>query len=167
MLLKFLNGYSRNDSEFYILKINWFLTGFFGGTNNRQAITTFDWTTMEYTSHSPQLFGNRGVQTSCALVNGQNGEKLVAVATGGTAGMEAWNPIDETVKYLTVDFPIKTMSGQMFSVLGGDQLLLYSSTEIWNYNQANNTWIKIGNMLQDRRFFVALPVKNISCQQVL
>ena len=119
---------------------------------------------MEYTSHSPQLKLNR-VYSTCALLNGDNGEKVVAIAGGVSIGMEAWNPIDRTVKYLTSDFPPKDNGGcsQMLSIQSGEQLILYKAGEIWNYFQVNNSWIKIGNTIQKRVNFLALPVKKISC----
>ena len=119
---------------------------------------------MEYTSHSPQLKLNR-VYSTCALLNGGNGKKVVAIAGGVTIGMEAWNPFDKTVKYLTADFPPPDINGfsQMLSIQSGEQLILYKAGEIWNYLQINNSWIKIGNSLQKRVSFLALPVKKISC----
>ena len=140
------------------------LTGFFGGSNNQAAITTFNWSSMQYTSHSPELNIDRSDST-CTLLNGDNGEKVVAIAGGRSMGMEAWNPIDQTVKYLTADFPPANHAGcsQMLSIQSGEQLILYKDGEIWNYFQVNNSWVKIGNTIQKRVNFLALPVKKISC----
>ena len=140
------------------------LTGFFGAFNNPTAITTFNWTSMQYTSHSPLLNLNR-CDSTCALLNGDNGEKVVAIAGGYSVGMEAWNPNDKTVKYLTADFPPKDIAGfsQMLTIQSGEKLLLYRAGEIWNYIQINNNWIKIGNTIQKRVNFLALPVQKISC----
>ena len=131
---------------------------------NGQGITTFDWNTLKYTKHVPELSGNR-ISSSCALLNGKNEEKWVAIASGYSSGMEAWNPNNGIVKNLTVDFPHSFNGGygQMISIQGGDQLVLYTGTEILNYFGYNNSWIKRGNMLQPRVDFVALPVKKISC----
>ena len=59
---------------------------------------------MTYTKHKPELGGDRR-GSACAVVIGQNGEKLVAVAGGISSGMEAWNPADESVQILTTNFP--------------------------------------------------------------
>ena len=131
---------------------------------NGQGITTFDWNTLKYTKHAPELSGNR-ISSSCALLNGENEEKWVAIASGASSGMEAWNPNNGIVKNLTIDFPQPSNGqyGQMISIQGGAQLVLYTGTEIWNFFGSNNSWIKRGYMLQPRIDFVALPVKKISC----
>jgi hypothetical protein len=61
--------------------------------------------------------------SACALVKGQNGEDLVAVAGGSSAGMEVWNPLDGSVKLLT-DFPAAWPYGfpQMISANQGPML---------------------------------------------
>ena len=140
------------------------MTGFFGYSTNGHGITTFDWNTLEYTKHVPELTGNR-ISSSCALLNGENEEKWVAIASGYSSGMEAWNPNNGIVKNLTFNFPhpFNQEYGQMISIQHGDQLVLYTGTEIWNYFGSNNSWIKLGYMLQSRVDFVALPVKKISC----
>ena len=99
------------------------------------------------------------------MLNGANGDELVAIASGFSSGMEAWNPNDGTVKYLTTDFPLAKTSGsaQMISIQGGHQLVLYIEGEIWNYFGSNNSWSKLGNMMEQRIDFVALPVKKVSC----
>ena len=119
---------------------------------------------MELTRHVPELSGNR-VFSSCAVLNSENGEKLVAVASGYSPGMETWNTNNGTVKYVTTDFPHSFSGGyaQMISIDSGNQLLLYIEGEIWNYSQASKSWIKIGNMLQFRINSLALPLKNITC----
>ena len=131
---------------------------------NGQGITTFDWNTLKYTKHVPELSGNR-ISSSCALLNGKNEEKWVAIASGYSSGMEAWNPNNGIVKNLTFDFPhpFYEQYGQMISIQEGDQLVFYTGKEIWNYFGSNNSWTKLGFMLQPRIGFVALPVKKISC----
>ena len=140
------------------------MTGFFGDSTDGHGITTFDWNTMEYTKHIPELSGNR-ISSYCGLLNGDNGEQWVAVASGDSPGMEAWNPINGMLKNLTTTFPLPNceQSGQMISIQGGAQLVLYNENEIWNYFGSSNSWNKIGNMLQARLNFVALPVNKISC----
>ena len=85
-------------------KIDSTTTGFFGGANNPHGITTFNWETMTYTKHKPELSGDRR-GSACTVLTGQHGEKLVAVAGGISSGMEAWNPADESVQILTANFP--------------------------------------------------------------
>ena len=116
---------------------------------------------MEYTTHVEKLSGDRS-SGSCAMLIGENGEKLVAVASGSSSGMEAWNPNDGTVKFLTTDFPIPTSFARMISIQSGHQLVLYIVGEIWKYFGSNNSWIKIGNMMQSRMSFLALPLKNFT-----
>ena len=152
------------------LQINETTTAFLGGLNNYHAITTFDWTSKTYTSHETELTGSR-VYSSCALLNGENGEKLVAVASGSSPGMEVWNPNDGSVKTLTPDFPYKVLvgSGQLVSVQDGAELIFYQDLNnnyeqgVWKYTQADGSWLKIGDMLHPRAAFVALPVPNLTC----
>ena len=118
---------------------------------------------MEYTKHVPELSRYR-FSSSCAVLNGENGEKLVAIASRYSSGMETWNPNSGTVNNVTIDSPLASGNyGQMISIEGGDQLILYLDTGIWNYFRSNNSWIKLGNMLQPGLRFVALTVKKISC----
>jgi len=147
-------------------------TGFFGGLNNPKRILTLDWTTMEYTEHESQLYGTR-TSSACALLNGVNGETLVAIAGGLSPGLEVWNPIDDTVRVLTAEFP--KMSSYPYktpfvqSVNGATELIYYEEFEkegtsgVWRYFQGNNSWSKIGELLIARDDFVALPVSDIAC----
>ena len=82
---------------------------------------------MEYTKHTSQLIGERSY-SSCALLKGSEGEVLVAVASGNSAGMEVWNPADGSVKMLTSDFP--KYAGefpQLISVNDHSELIFYES----------------------------------------
>ena len=111
--------------------------------------------------------------STCAMVTGSNGEKLVVVAGGHSSGMEVWNPIDGSVNILTPDFPLATGAGlaQMISIKNGRELIFYEAAEkpeserngIWKYDVGTNTWTKIGEMKIARNDFVVLPVDNIPC----
>ncbi len=82
---------------------------------------------MEYTKHTSKLIGERRF-SACALLKGSEGEVLVAVASGASAGMEAWNPTDNSVKMLTPDFPPRTGEfPQLISVNDDSDLIFYES----------------------------------------
>jgi hypothetical protein len=82
---------------------------------------------MEYTKHTSKLIGSR-LRSACALLKGSEGEVLVAVASGGSAGMEVWNPADDSVKMLTPDFPPRTSEfPQLISVNDHSELIFYES----------------------------------------
>ena len=125
---------------------------------------------MEYTKHSPELTG-RYLYSSCALLKGDNGEKLVALVGGNTSpGMEVWNSNDGTVTTLTTDFPPKSDNAPfLVSVSDGEELIFYEAHNsnnqkgIWKYFQSNNTWTKIGEMIFARDDFVVLPVTGMTC----
>ncbi len=55
------------------------ITAFLSGNNYPYAITTFNWTTMDWKIHPVQLNGNRGT-CGCGLLRKNNGELLVAAA---------------------------------------------------------------------------------------
>ncbi len=127
---------------------------------------------MQYTKHTAVLSGFRQ-RSACALLKGSNGEILVAVAGGFAQGMEAWNPIDDSVKTLTSEFPL--YSGeypQMISVNGNTELIFYESSAsvgnpqgIWKYSLLTGNWTKIGAMLFLRGSFSVLPVDGVSCPE--
>ncbi len=127
---------------------------------------------MEYTEHKTQLIGSRS-SSACALLIGPNGETLVALAGGVSPGLEVWNPQTDKVTMLTAEFPTRSryegMTPFMISVNGASELIYYEEVEdenrsgIWRYNQANNSWSQIGNLLIARKNFVALPVSDIAC----
>ena len=154
------------------IQINDSTTAFLSGSNDHQGILTFDWTTMEYTKHSSQLSGDRRY-SACALLKGENGESLVAVASGLSAGLEVWNPVDGSVKNLTLDFPLASEGSRtpkMISIGDGSELIFYESIftgdpikGIWKYHLSNNTWTKLGEMIEGRDDFVVLPVEDVSC----
>jgi hypothetical protein len=154
------------------MQINDSTTAFLSGSNDPRGILTFDWTTMEYTKHSSQLSGDRQY-SACALLKGENGENLVAVASGRSSGMEVWNPVDGTVKNLTSDFPLYSgynRTPRMVSVGDGSELIFYESVitnnpakGVWKYHLSNNTWTQLGEMIEGRDDFAVLPVQGVSC----
>ena len=105
----------------------------------------------------------------CGLVTGPDGELLVAVAGGTKDGMEAWNPVDGSVRWLTPDFPKAFQYGipQLLSVKDGRYLIFYEAEYhyrgVYRYTGPSNTWTKIGEMTEARNDFAALPVQGISC----
>ncbi len=112
---------------FHFFQINETVTAFLSGSKDPHRILTFDWTTMEYTKHTSQLIGSRFL-SACALLKGSEGEVLVAVASGASAGMEVWNPTDDSVKMLTSDFPPRTGEfPQLISVNDDSDLIFYES----------------------------------------
>jgi hypothetical protein len=97
------------------------------GSKDSHRILTFDWTNMEYTKHTSQLIGSRK-RSACALLKGSDGVVLVAVASGYSAGMEVWNPADDSVKMLTSDFPkYASEFPQLISVNYHSELIFYES----------------------------------------
>ena len=127
---------------------------------------------MEYTEHKSQLTSSR-ISSACALLNGPNGEILVALAGGVSSGLEVWNPLSDSVTVLTAEFPIRSsyagMAPFMISVNGANELIYYDEVEeeersgIWRYHQGNNSWSQTGKLLFGRKNFVALPVIDIAC----
>jgi hypothetical protein len=125
---------------------------------------------MQYTKQSARLSAFRMFNT-CALLKGSNGETLVAVASGYTQGMEAWNPANGSVVTLTSNFPVASSEcPQMISVNGNYELIFYESSAstghlqgIWKYTTLTGTWTKIGSMLNPRGSFNVLPVDGVSC----
>ena len=126
---------------------------------------------MNYTYHKTVLIGDRQF-SSCALMKGDNGENLVAVAGGLSPGLEVWNPADGSVKLLTADFPEITDSfwiPQMISFEQGQKLIYYDPrhrTGIWHFDMHSKNWTKIGELLVAKSNFVALPVPNIACPKI-
>ena len=153
-----------------MLQINQTTTALLGGRLYPHGIFTYDWTTNEYTKHPKGFKGSRQF-SSCALLEGENGRKLVVIAGGNYEGMEVWNPDDETVQILTPDFPPQTMKDapQLISIGSGAGLILYQAENqekvqgIWRYFQEINTWTKVGDMIFARNDFVALPVEGLNC----
>ncbi len=128
---------------------------------------------MNFTKHEQTLFHNRRY-SACALLKGANGEKIVAIAGGISAGMEGWNPDDGTQKVISKDFPPSSgynRSAKMISVNGNSELIYYDTIRgeyipdkgIWKFNFSNNSWTQIGEMFEARDDFVVLPVSGISC----
>jgi hypothetical protein len=103
------------------------------GSKDPHRILTFDWTTMEYTQHTSKMIGSRFL-SACALLKGSEGEVLIAVASGYSAGMEVWNPADGSVKMLTPDFPPRTGEfPQLILINDNSDLIFYESL---SFNQA-------------------------------
>ena len=123
---------------------------------------------MEYTKQD-QVFQNDRRFSACAKLKGQNGETLIAVAAGIGSGMEVWNPANGNVTLLTPDFPVTYSAGfpAMVSVNQGSNLIYYEARDkgkgIFKYDVSDNNWTKIGEMLEARDDFAALPVFGIEC----
>ena len=124
---------------------------------------------MKYTDHGHKLAGKR-MFSACALLNG-NSE--VAIVSGLAAGIEVWNRIDGSVKVLNATFPLASgiaQTPQLVSVKNGQELIFFETWHrnspdkgIWKFTLSTNTWSKIGEMIFARDDFVALPVKDLSC----
>ena len=156
-------------------QLNATTTVFLGGYNDPVAIKTLDWNTLEYTVHNEELI-NEHQYGACALARGPRGEPLVAFASGTTAGLEIWDPESGTVTNVSPDFPPisgDVQSPKLVAVKGGSELIYYETgtTEvakpIYKYFVANNTWLRVGDMLVGRDDFFALPVRDITCQALL
>jgi len=126
---------------------------------------------MLYSLQSSRLIGNRD-GAPCALLKGTNGEKLVAIAGGVSSGIEVWNPADGSVKTLNDTFPLADFGThpQMIAANGNTELIFYESVfnavtlcGIWKFSQVTNAWTKIGEMLEGRGYFSALPAVGLSC----
>jgi hypothetical protein len=102
---------------------------------------------------------------------GINGEQLVAIAGGNSAGIEVWNPADGSVKTLNSTFPLVGPGPRMIAVNNNTELIFYESeysdgspNGIWKFSPViNNSWTKIGAMLNKGGYFSALPVDGFSC----
>ena len=103
-----------------------------------------------------------------------DGQKVVAIASGVSSGMEIWNLTDESVKTLTSGFPPASgdnQTPQMLSIKNGQSLIFYESwlyntnqnKGIYQYSAEDNDWTQIGEMLDARDDFIALPVKGLKC----
>jgi hypothetical protein len=153
-----------------LFQLNETITAFFAAEGDSHRIVTLDWTTLQYTRQDAQLSGDRRT-SACALLKGENGQQLVAVAGGPSPGMEVWNPQDGTVQTVSEDFPSGTGYGrQMVAVKGGSELIFYEfdmpapyAKVIYKYSQLSNTWTQIGEMILARNQFVVLPVDGIVC----
>jgi hypothetical protein len=141
------------------------------GLTDTTKILVFNWTTLLYSLQPSVLNGNR-FGAACTLLKGSKGETLVAIAGGKSAGLEVWNPADGSVKILNDTFPLSDSgtNSQMIAINGNIELIYYESacadgapTGIWKFSQVTNAWIRIGNMLQSRCYFSALPVAGVSC----
>jgi hypothetical protein len=118
---------------------------------------------------SRTVYPSKKMQFSC--FEGINGEKLVAIAGGNSnGGIEVWNSANGSVSTLNSTFPMAGSYPQMIAVNGNTELILYETADssgspkgIWKFSQVTNTWTKLGEMLQARGYFSALPVEGVSC----
>ena len=126
---------------------------------------------MEYSLLDEKLNSEHKYGT-CQKIRGANGETLVAIASGISAGLETWNSEARTVTNISPDFPPLSgdfKSPKMLAIKGGAELIYYATGSgevekpIYKYFVANNTWIEVGEMLFGRDDFMALPVRDISC----
>jgi hypothetical protein len=111
------------------------------GDIDSKRIIVFNWTTMSYSLQKSKLSANRELGT-CAILKGNNGEKLVAVASGYSKGIEVWNPADGSVKTLNSTFPPNGSVSRMIAVNGNTELIFYESNDspgrpqgIWKFSQ--------------------------------
>ena len=155
------------------------MTVILGGVNNRRRIVTFDWITMEYTEHNSTLIKER-VRSSCSVVKSREGQKVVAIAGGGTnsTGLEIWNPIDDSVEFLCDLLPSEEgqkteglQDPRMVPINGGSEILIYGGSfgggsrqnKIWRYSFENDSWDEFGKMRIEREEHVVLPVVGLQC----
>ena len=47
--------------------------------------------------------------------------------------------------------------------IGNSKNLLFYAKGIWRYEQTDNSWTKIGEMMVGRGSFVVLPVEDVTC----
>jgi hypothetical protein len=85
------------------------------------------------------------------MLKGINGEILVAIAGGYSAGIEVWNPADGSVKTLTSTFPLSGPGPQMIAVNGNTELIFYASNE--RYDSPKGVW-KFNQVLQNFYFYI-------------
>ena len=103
---------------------------------------------MQYTWHGDILQGSRQFG-SCALLRGDDGNEVVAIASGLSSGIEIWNPVDGSIKVLNDTFPpISGTNGtpKLLSVNSGLELIFY---ETWHYHSRDDV--------------AALPVTKLTC----
>jgi hypothetical protein len=152
-------------------KVDEITTVLLSGGIGTKRILVFKWTTMTYSLQVSKLNNSR-ISGACALMKGANGENLVAIAGGTSAGIEVWNPMDGSVKTLNSTFPLTDYgyNSQMMAVNGNTELIFFESCSsigepkgIWKFSQVTNAWTKIGEMLTSRSMFSALPVEGVSC----
>lgn len=93
--------------------------------------------------------------SSCGLIVGKNGQKVVAIVGGYTKkGMELWNPRSKSVELLWDVVPPELgasqsiNSGSMLTIKGGTEFIYYggyhgkSYDGIWKYVALYNNWTK-------------------------
>jgi hypothetical protein len=155
---------------FLYFQLNSTTTGFFDAMNYK---ITFDWTTMNYTNLPTEPSYDRRVCTACSLLNGKNGEKLLAavvfgaiVADFAVTQLAVWNPNDGSVTTLISEiFEVNAM----VSVKNGEELIMYQhygdrgGDGIFKYVRSDNFYALIGRLLVPRISTVVLPVTGMSC----
>ena len=97
------------------------------------------------------------IGSSCGLIQGKDGQEVVAIVGGSQKGMEIWNPIRKTVELLWDEIPAEKDFGsglfksELVPIEGEKEFILYgggewisSSTkdDIWKYVVADNTWTR-------------------------
>ena len=128
---------------------------------------------MQYTWHGDILQDDRQFG-SCALLRGDDGNEVVAIASGLSSGIEIWNPVDGSIKLLNDTFPpISEINStpKLISVNRGLELIFYETWHfhadenkgIWKFHPSDNSWSKIGELLFARDDFAALPVNKLTC----
>ncbi len=146
-----------------------------GGTRYPRGIITFDWATMTYTKQATELFRNR-TWTSCALLKGEHGENLVAVAGGQSDGTEVWNSQDGTVQLVSDNFPPLTNSSicdsKLVPIKDGSELLLYGGCHgditqdgIWKFSSSYSytSWSEFGKMILAKNDHIVVPFSDVKC----
>ncbi len=120
------------------------MSGFFDG----KKILLFNWANLTYNLQTSKLSGDRTYGT-CAMLKGIKGEKLVAIASGNSPGIEVWNPADGLVKTLNPTFPLGGSGPQMIAVNGDTELILYESSQSFkNIGSPLGVW-KFSQVLQN------------------
>ncbi len=95
---------------------------------------------------------------------------MVAIAGGNSDGIEVWKFSNGSVTTLNSTFPLSAMHPYMIAVNGDTELIYYDSRNgvgspkgIWKFTEVTNTWTKLGEMLNGRASFSALPVDGFTC----
>jgi hypothetical protein len=129
----------------------------------------FNWATMAYSLQVSYLTEDR-TRAACALLKGTKGEKMVAIAGGNSDGIEVWNLANGSVTTLNSTFPLSAPHPNMIAVNGNTELIFYESfygvgspKGIWIFSEVTNTWTKLGEMMNRRASFSALPVDGFTC----
>ena len=123
---------------------------------------------MEYTKYPQEPSHHPLHCTSIAMLNGKNGEKLVALAIEGgySPKLAVWNPNNGLIEAVLSSFPAVT---GMVSVNRGEELIVYQNYGSWGgdgiykYVRTDNFYTHLGQLLNPRSWTVVLPVTGMSC----